>query len=129
MLSFIQSLLFVSPPVAEAEADDACGQQQPPSRTDTADDERLQQVFKNTMISYIYRKRFLKLVYAATVLQRFVRQAQFKKRQPTWRTQPQPLPELTLMSDAYRNKMVRSALKYRSELLLELHRVDRIIRS
>ena len=68
-------------------------------------------VFKNTVISYIFRKRFLKLVRAITALQR---RAKLRRH---------------LDSETKHRETMRWALKYRSALVHELSRVDAIIKA
>jgi len=83
-------------------------------------DDRRIVVFKNTMISYMFRKRFLNLVRAITALQRRARLRRFRRgARQRYRTRRANDPD----------QLLRATLKYRAELLVELARLDAIVKA
>lgn len=84
------------------------------------ENEKLFNILKNTIISYICRKRFLKTVHASIITQRKIRRNNFKKKTRRYYTR------LYLSHDNF-YKLLRNSMKYRSELFREIKRVESLI--
>jgi hypothetical protein len=121
------------PDAVVAENSSSCG-----SACDTDDERRTKEldhivarndrrfvVFKNTMVSYMFRKRFLKLIRALVLLQRAVRRKRFLRARQRYCARVRGA---DILSETYRQQTLRASLKYRAELLAEVARMDRVIK-
>jgi hypothetical protein len=113
-----------SPDVIESESDRSSPDKINPQREKELNgiiekNDRLFEIFKNTVISYIFRKQFLKLIHASIVTQRTYRQ---KRKFPLILDDEED-------EEHQQQQLLRRYLKDRSNLYVELRHLNARINS